>query len=308
MFTGQLTEVVPMPTTAEREFLNSFAGATVPRDIPELRHLMDGMATCLSQDAPEVGALHEDVELRPGLRADIAVPRGAGPFPTVVYLHGGGWVAGSPKSHRKLGLEMADAGFLAVNVDYRLAPEHPFPAGLEDSMFAIKWAAENATRFGGDTARIAVGGDSAGANLTAAALVSLASEDYPAPQPRAALLIYGIYDFPAMIRRTPEVALMEMMTKAYTGSDLHSAILDDPRLSPIRAVKAGAMPPSFIVCGSADALLPESRAFAEALERAGIEHELHVFDEMPHGFLQMGNLSDCREAERRMFAFLRRVL
>jgi len=296
-----------MPTTAEREFLNSFAGATAPRDIAEVRQVMDFVSTAMNKDAPEVGALHEDVELRQGLRADIAVPKGAGPFPTVMYLHGGGFVAGSPKSHRKLGLKIADAGFLTVNVDYRLAPEHPFPAGLEDCVFAVKWAALHAAKYGGDASRLAVGGDSAGANLTAAAFVSLASEDDPGPKPRAALLFYGVYDFPAMIRCAPD-PLTEMFTKAYTGSGSYPAILEDPRLSPIRAVKPGAMPPSFIVCGSADALLPESRAFAEALERAGIEHELHVFDEMPHGFLQMGNLSDCREAERRMFAFLRRVL
>ena len=297
-----------MPTTAEREFLRSFAGATVPRDIPALRHVMDEMAAVLNQGAPDVGAFHEDVELRPGLHADIAVPKVAAPYPAVVYLHGGGWVAGSPKSHRKLGLEIAAAGFLTINVDYRLAPEHPFPEGLEDCVFAIKWATKNAARYGGDTTRIAVGGDSAGANLTAAALISLASEDYAGPKPAAALLIYGIYDFPAMIRRSGDVPLLEMMMKAYAGTHSYPAILDNPRISPIRALRPGAMPPCFIVCGTADELLPESRAFAAALEQAGIPHELHVFDEMPHGFLQMGNLSDCREAEHRMFEFLRRVL
>jgi len=297
-----------MPTTAERELLSSLAATTVPRDIPALRQVMDDMAVVLNQGAPDVGAFHADVELRPGLRADIAVPKGAASYPVVVYLHGGGWVAGSPKSHRKLGLEIADAGFLTINVDYRHAPEHPFPEGLEDCVFAIKWAAENAAHFGGDTTRIAVGGDSAGANLTAAALISLASEDYSGPKPGAALLIYGVYDFPAMVRRSGDVPLLEMMTKAYAGADAYPAILDDPRMSPIRALRPGAMPPSFIVCGAADGLLPESRALAEALERTAIPHELHVFDEMPHGFLQMSSLSDCREAQRRMFAFLRRVL
>jgi acetyl esterase len=101
---------------------------------------------------------------------------------------------------------------------------------------------------------------------------------------------------------------MEMMVKAYAGANPYPAILEDPRLSPIRAVKAGLMPPSFIVCGTADDLLPESQAIAEALERDGVPHELHIFDEMPHGFLQMSNLSDCREAQRRMFEFLRSVL
>jgi acetyl esterase len=296
-----------MPTVAEREYVRSFANQTPPQSIAELREMMDMLVELLNQDAPEIGALHEDVELRPGLRADIAVPKGAGPFPVVVYLHGGGWVAGSPKSHRKLGMEFADAGFLTVNVDYRLAPEYQFPDGLEDCVFAIKWAAQNAVRYGGDVKRLAVGGDSAGANLTAAAITVLGSEVNNGPAPRAALLIYGVYDFPAVLKRS-QAPMVETMTKAYTGDAQYPAILDDPRVSPIHAIRPGSMPPTFVVCGGADELLPESHAIDEALERANIPHELHIFDEMPHGFLQMSSLSDCREAERRMFEFLRRVL
>src|SRR5262245_22582418 len=296
-----------MPTVAEREFLHSFANTAPPQSIAELREMMDMLMELLNQGAPEIGAFHEDVELRPGLCADIAVPKGAGPFPVVVYLHGGGWVGGSPKSHRKLGMEFADAGFLTVNVDYRLAPEHQFPDGLEDCIFAIKWAAQNAGGYGGDPKRLAVGGDSAGANLTAAAITSLASESDNGPVPRAALLLYGVYDFPAVVKRS-QAPMIEMMTKAYTGDAKYPAILDDPRVSPIHAIKPGSMPPTFVVCGGADELLPESRAIDEALGRADIPHELHVFDEMPHGFMQMSSLSDCREAEHRMFEFLRRVL
>src|SRR6516165_7196200 len=80
----------------------------------------------------------------------------------VVYLHGGGWAFGSPASHRKLGMQFAEAGYLTIILDYRLAPEHPFPAALEDTMFAIGWAADNARRWNGDGRRVAIGGDSAG--------------------------------------------------------------------------------------------------------------------------------------------------
>jgi acetyl esterase len=296
-----------MPTVAEREFLHTFANTTPPQSVAELRDMMDMLVPLLNQNAPEIGAFHEDVELRAGLRADIAVPKGVGPFAVVVYLHGGGWLAGSPKSHRKLGMQFAEAGFLTMNVDYRLAPEHQFPEGLEDCVFAIKWAAQNAVRYGGDVTRMAVGGDSAGANLTAAAITSLASEGYTGPAPRAAVLLYGVYDLPGMVKRS-QAPMIEVMTKAYTGNAQYPAILDDPRVSPIHAIRAGSMPPTFVACGGADELLPESHAIDKALERAGIPHELHIFDEMPHGFLQLSNLSDCREAERRVFEFLRRVL
>jgi acetyl esterase len=83
----------------------------------------------------------------------------------VIYLHGGGWAFGSPASFRKLGMQFAEAGYLTIILDYRLAPEHPFPAALEDSIFAVGWAADNARRWNDDGRRIAVGGDSSGANL-----------------------------------------------------------------------------------------------------------------------------------------------
>ena len=98
------------------------------------------------------------------------------------------------------------------------------------------------------------------------------------------------------------------MVKAYLGSANFQALLKDTRVSPLSAIERGALPPSFVVCGSADPLLPESRATTDALKRSGIDHELHIFDEMPHGFLQMSNLSACGEAQRRMFEFLRRVM
>src|SRR5215475_219392 len=167
--------VAAMPTESERQFLKALAASPIPSGIPELRKFMIEFAPMMNGDPPAIGAFHEEVELRSGLHADVAVPKGAGPFPVVVYLHGGGWVTGSPQSHRKLGMQFAEAGFLTINVDYRLAPEHPFPAGLDDCVFAIKWAGENAKKWGGDANRIAVGGDSAGGNLTAAAVTALAS-------------------------------------------------------------------------------------------------------------------------------------
>ena len=295
-----------MLTEQERTFLDALAKAPIPTDVMGLRAAMDMFAPMMNSNLPEIGALHEAVEIRPGLTADVAVPKGNGPHPVVVYLHGGGWIGGSSKTHRKLGMQFAEAGYLTINVDYRLAPEHPFPAGLEDCVHAVKWTGDNAKRWNGDASRLAVGGDSAGGNLTAATLTSLAAEKYAGAKPKAALLIYGVFDFPATLKRESN-ASFDGMVKAYAGTG-YPAILEDPRVSPLRAVKPGAMPPSFIICGTADPLLPETHSMADALKRADIRHEVVALEDMPHGFLQMDLLSGCRQGLDKMFDFLRRTI
>ena len=296
-----------MLTEQERSFLEAIAKAPVPTDVQGLRTAMDTFAPMLNSDPPEIGAFHENVQLRPRLTADVAVPKGNGPHPVVVYLHGGGWIGGSSKTHRKLGMQFAEAGYLTINVDYRLAPEHPFPAGLEDCLFAVKWTGENAKRWNGDVSRLAVGGDSAGGNLTAATLTTLAAEKYAGPaKPKAALLIYGVYDFPATMKRE-KAGSIDGMVKAYAGAG-YPAILEDPRVSPLRAVKPGALPPSFVICGTADPLLPETHSMADALKRADIRHEVVILEDMPHGFLQFNVLSGCKQGLDKMFDFLRRTI
>jgi len=296
-----------MLTEQERSFLEAIAKAPVPTDVQGLRTAMDTFAPMLNSDPPEIGAFHEAVQLRPGLTADVAVPKGNGPHPVVVYLHGGGWIGGSSKTHRKLGMQFAEAGYLTINVDYRLAPEHPFPAGLEDCLYAVKWTGENAKRWNGDVSRLAVGGDSAGGNLTAATLTTLAAEKYAGPaKPKAALLIYGVYDFPATMKRE-KAGSIDGMVKAYAGAG-YPTILEDPRVSPLRAVKPGALPPSFVICGTADPLLPETHSMADALKRADIRHEVVILEDMPHGFLQFSVLSGCKQGLDQMFDFLRRTI
>jgi acetyl esterase len=258
----------------------------------------------LNANLPPIAALHEGVELREGLRADIAVPEGQGPHPVVLLLHGGGWIAGSPKTHRKLGAQFAAQGYLTFNLDYRLAPENPPPAGYDDCVFAAKWVAQNAARWNGDASRMAIAGDSAGGNLTAAAMVALAGEA-GAPKLRAGALIYGVFDFGELIERSPNPKAAEAMARVYCGGHFPAA-LRDPRVSPLRAIKPGAIAPCFVICGTADALLPQSRLMAEALGRAGSGHEMHEIEDMPHAFMMMDALTGCREGHRLMFDFLRR--
>jgi acetyl esterase/lipase len=183
----------------DRQILSRLPSWNPAGDMVAQRRAWEELAVVYNQDLPAIGALEENVELRAGLRADVAVPKRPGPHPVAIYLHGGGWAFGSPVSFRKLGMQFAEAGYLTIILDYRLAPEHPFPAALEDTVFAIGWAADNARGWNGDGRRIAIGGDSAGANLAASAITSSASELRALV--RAALLFYGVYDLTATAQR-----------------------------------------------------------------------------------------------------------
>src|SRR5579862_4443817 len=249
-----------MLTERERTIIrewNEFA-AKMPPSLHEMRKALADVSVKMNADPPAVGAIHRDVELRSGLRADVIVPKGAGPHPVMLYIHGGGWIMGSPQTHDKLAKQFAVEGYLTINLDYRLAPENPFPAGLDDCVFAAKWIASNAKRWNGDASRLAIGGDSAGGNLTAATLVGLSS-DASAPKARAGALIYGVFDFPALLERNKQAPALESMTRSYLGGQYPSA-LTNPLVSPLYGVKSGALPPCFVICGTADALLPESKA------------------------------------------------
>ena len=282
-----------------------------PRSAQEMRRLLDGFAPLMNAGLPEVGALHEAVPVREGVAADVVVPVGAGPHPVLVYLHGGGWVCGSPKTHRKLAHRFAEAGYLVFNVDYRLAPEHPFPTSFEDCLAATRWAHGEAVRFGGDPTRLAIGGDSAGANLSAAVAVALAGD--PA-RPGAALLIYGVFDFGMLgdvsltagttRKRRRSREMVEMMVGAYLGKPRSATLLRDPRVSPLTA--ASRLPPTHVVVGGADPLATQAEALVKALAAAGVPHEHWVDEDMPHGYAQMEFLPAARPAIQRMIRFLRR--
>ena len=292
----------------EREILARAAAPMKFNSIADLRAIVDHNAKAINAKPPEIGAFHEDVELRPGLRADVSVPKGAGPYPVVLFIHGGGWGSGSSKTHKKLGMEFAAAGNLCINLDYRLAPEHPFPAGFDDCVFAARWTADNARRWGGDASRMAIGGDSAGANLTAATLIEL-SKDPSAPAYKAALLFYGLYDIEAMEKRMSgdTSGIGSIMNKAYMGAQ-YPALLTDPRVSPILGVRPGAMPASLLLVGTNDNLEIETYTMAQALLKAGIPREVHVLEDMPHAFMQIWMVSGCTEGLRLTTNFLKRHL
>jgi acetyl esterase len=305
----------PLANLPNADALTQFLTANPPKTAQDMRRMIDGFAFLMNSDLPEIGALHENVRIADGVAADIAVPKGAGPHPVLVYLHGGGWVCGSARTHRKLGMRFAEAGYLVINVDYRLAPEHPFPTPFDDCLAAVKWAAREAARFGGDPSRLAVGGDSAGGNLSAAVAAALGA-DPSAPKLRAVLLIYGVFDFATVGQPVPGVPqpaaagavdlagdLMELMVGSYLGAKPgREALVRDPRVSPLHA--AAKLPPCHIVCGTADPLIAQARTLRESLTRAGVPHEHFEDAGMPHGYVQMEMLPAARPAIERMVKFL----
>jgi acetyl esterase len=287
----------------DRQFLSRVPVWNPAGDITAQRRAWEELATVYNRDLPAIGGLEENVELRSGLRADVAVPKGAGPHPMVIYLHGGGWAFGSPASFRKLGMQFAEAGYLTIVLDYRLAPEHPFPAALEDTIFAIGWASDNARRWSGDGRRIAIGGDSAGANLAMSAITSSAAELRSPVQ--AALLFYGAYDLEATAKRTRSEPGLQTQLSTYVSGN--KGLFDDPRVSPLKAVAPGLLPPCFIMGAGNDSwCLADSLTLGQALSAVAGLYELHVMEGMPHGFMQMSALEGCRAAMRLMWEFLAR--
>jgi len=236
----------------------------------------------------------------PGPAGEIPIkvftPGGEGPWPLLVYLHGGGWVIGSPATHAKLCAELSEgAGVVVVSVDYRLAPEHPAPAALDDCVAAIRWAAGNAGALNADGSRFAVGGDSAGANLTAAAMLRLRDEG--GPRARLQLLLYGAFTFdnglPSVIENGEGKILTRQSMEWFYGHYLAGgATTADPYIAPIKGDLHG-LPPARLIVGTLDPLRDDSQLFAKALEEAGVPATLSVYPDQPHVFLQLSAFLDA---------------
>lgn len=278
--------------------IGQFLGGDSAGSVQDLRDVLDLFASLLNGDLPEIGAFEGGVPYRSvdghELTLDVMVPKGEGPFPVLVYLHGGAWVWGSPATHRKLTYRLAEQGFLTLSVDYRLAPEHPFPAGLNDCIHAIHFATHNAERWGGDPDRLVVAGDSAGGNLAAACAIELAGA-VDAPVIRGLGLLYGVYDFSGFEADGLTAELMD----AYLPDRV---LVSDPRVSPFR--KAAMLPPAHIAIGDADPLLEDAEALRAALARSGRVHDYHVYEDMPHAFMQMEILGSAKTALARLCEFL----
>jgi len=265
------------------------------------------------QGAPEAVAGVEDRTLAgPGgaLPVRIYTPFGRGPFPVLMYFHGGGWVIGDIASSDGLCRALANAaGCIVISVDYRLAPEHPFPAAADDAYRATLWAAENASAFGGDASRIAVCGDSAGGNL--AAVVALMARDRGAPALRFQLLVYPVTDAacdtPSYRENADGYFLTRDAMRWFWGHYVpNEADRGNPYASPLRAADLALLPPALVITAEFDPLRDEGERYAERLRAAGNPVELARYEGMIHGFFAMGGAIDRgNEAVRQSAAALR---
>jgi acetyl esterase len=221
----------------------------------------------------------------------VYTPTGTGPFPILVFFHGGGWVIGDLESHDGLCRSLTNAvGCVTVSVDYRLAPEHKFPAAPEDCYAAAKWVADNAATINGDPQRIAVGGDSAGGNLTA--VVSLMARDRGGPKLVYQLMIYPATDYfpdtPSMRDNADGYFLTKVDMVWFLNHYLTSeADAKDPYMSPIKANDLHGLPPAMVITAEFDPLRDEGELYAARLKEAGVPVVLKRYDGMIHGFLSM---------------------
>ncbi|MDH2414743.1 alpha/beta hydrolase [Nocardioides sp. CER19] len=251
-----------------------------------------------------------DVEIETGSRLHVHRPTGAaGPLPIVVNFHGGGWCIGTPEQSAWLASHVAElTGSVVVSPTYRLAPEHPYPAAVEDAWAALCWVAEHAAELGGDPARIAVMGDSAGGNL--AAVTALMARDAGGPALRAQVLVYPAvemyerYPSEEANAHPPVLTSKQMHTfgHLYLGA---SYGIEDWQASPIRAASHAGLPPALILTAFHDPLRDHGAKYAEVLRAAGSEAEVRDYSAGIHGFVSLpGVVPAAREALSDVAAFL----
>jgi acetyl esterase len=243
------------------------------------------------------------------VRARAYVPRPAADPPgAIVWLHGGGWIMGDIEGFDRVSRALANAaGATVVSVEYRLAPEHPYPAAVRDAEAAVEWATgDGAAQLGFEPQRVVVGGDSAGGNLAA-----VAARHAGAGALRAQMLVYpaldAAMDTPSYRELDNPILTAAQMAQCW-GMYLDGHDGADPDASPLRATDLAGVPPAFIAVAS-DVLRDDGLAYARELERAGVEVELERYDDMVHSFVRWAGVADrARELIDSLGAFARRRL
>ena len=230
-----------------------------------------------------------------------------------VVFHGGGWVIGSMEEFDVIARQIANASnAIVVSVDYRLAPEHPYPAPLDDCWTALRWAAEHAAELGGDPSRLAVGGDSAGGNL--AAVCAQRARDEGGPDLTLQVLVYPVVDCDvdtaSYVRNAEGFLLereeMEWFFDCYTAGGRHDR--GDASISPLRATDLSGVAPALVITAEYDPLCDEGEAYAARLRDAGVAVEGHRYDGLIHGFFGLPAAFDAaRDAMALVGTSLRRA-
>jgi len=229
--------------------------------------------------------------------------------PCLVFFHGGGWVIGDLDSHDVVCRTLADEGqLIVISVDYRLAPEHRFPAAVEDAIAATQWVSKNASSLGADPAQLFVGGDSAGGNLAAVVAINARSEG---PKLAGQVLIYPATDFsmshPSHSESETSALLTHSVIRWFRDHYLNGADgIGDWRASPARVQNLSGLPPAFVLTAGADPLRDEGDEFAVRLGNAGVPVVYRTYPGQFHGFLTMGKLlPKAGEAMREIGSWLK---
>jgi acetyl esterase len=242
----------------------------------------------LSGEGAEVASVEEGTF--GGVPGLVVTPKGEGPFPVLVWIHGGGWVIGSATESLATARDLAaGAGVIVVSLDYRLAPEHKAPAAADDCIAATAWVLDHAAEIGGDPTRVAVGGDSAGGNLSAVVALEFG------PRLRYQVLVYPATDLSLGSPSIEENAEGYLLTKNsmiwFGGHYLEgsSTDADHPRISPSRASDEvlAAAPPAFVITAEFDPLRDEGEAYARRLSSLGVPVVARRFDGQIHAFYSM---------------------
>ena len=293
-----------------RKAIAMMAGVSFPDLSPgEARAVLREKVALLNQPAVPLRRVLDLYPAGPGgplpLRVFVPVTAPAGrPLPAVVYFHGGGWTIGCHDTVEPQCRYMANAArAIFVSVEYRLAPEHRFPAAVEDCQWAVRWVHENAAAIGADPARIAVAGDSAGGNLTAVTAQQLRGAG---PRLAAQVLICPITsllfdtpsytenaDGPVLTRRMQERWRTNYLADPDAGLPGDPALYRDPRVSPLLAGDFAGLPPATVITASHDPLRDEGIAYAERLAAAGVPVRRRNWEGYTHLFPSMGGCVDA---------------
>ncbi|MGV0870752.1 alpha/beta hydrolase [Mycolicibacterium sp. XJ879] len=264
-------------------------GLAGSNDVTAARQQLEALSASFKQNIPVAAVTNLSI---PGPAGPIAARHyrpDAGHAPLLVFYHGGGQVIGSIETHDDLcRLLCRDGGVHVLSVDYRLAPEHKAPAGTDDAYAAFVWTLDHAGELGADPRRVAVGGDSAGANQ--AALVSLRARTDGVRLPTLQLLFYPVTDYSAQTRSKTLFAEGFFLTQHdldwFSGHYLDGAAVapTDPRVSPLLTDDLSGLPPALVLTAGFDPLRDEGRQYAQAMRAAGVAVDYREFGSLVHAF------------------------
>lgn len=293
-----MEQLPPQPPREVVEFLTTLRLA--PGEDAEALFAAQGEAM-LARPWPEVGALHKRLAIPgggEGLDADLVLPAGGEGWPLLLYIHGGGWEAGSPGTHRRVAHEFAARGFATLVPRYRLGPGDRHPAQLDDLDAAIAWAQDQLGDYGGDATRLVLAGDSAGAHLAAALAVRrrLAGRD----DVGAAVLLTGIFEYHDGLHLVGPHGHDEASQPLLDPAEFE-ALREDPVVNPL--LGADHLPPAFLGAGSADPFADHSRRLAESLAAAAVPATLDWGEGLPHLWYLLPGLPQSAAGLDRAAAF-----